>query len=109
MLRKMIAGNGSENAVVKAIPAHLLNTASGASRLVISGLGSNVPCACSLVCKFVSYRAEPSRVSSKLFNDQGRKKRGSSRGKDEPMEWTHCLYVIQDPRLQERRRRSPKP
>ena len=23
--------------------------------------------------------------------------------------WTHCLYVIQDPRLQERRRRSPKP
>ena len=37
----------------------------------------------------------------------GKKGKGSSRGRDES--WTHCLYVIQDPRLQECRRRSPKP
>ena len=43
----------------------------------------------------------------------GKKGKGSSRGKDgivsQPMELAHCLDVIQDFRMQECRRRSPKP
>ena len=43
----------------------------------------------------------------------GKKGKGSSRVEMRVLlnlwSWTHCLYVIQDPRLQECRRRSPKP